>query len=41
MDAGYPCRHDEAVFSLSMGERKLMEHFVVVSIFFRFAALPR
>ena len=30
LDAGHPCRHDEALpFSCSVGERKLMKHFVL------------
>ena len=30
LDAGYPGRHDgEFAFSCSVGERKIMEHFVV------------
>jgi hypothetical protein len=28
MDAGYPCRHDEVRISFSVGERRIMEHFV-------------
>jgi len=36
MDAGYPCQHDErSAFSYSVGERKLMEHFVGDMAFFR------
>ena len=30
MDAGYPCRHDEVRIFISVGERKIMEQFVVV-----------
>jgi hypothetical protein len=34
MDAGHPCRHDEVLpFSFSVGEHKIMNHFVVMSIF--------
>jgi hypothetical protein len=30
LDAGHPCRHDEdPAFSFSVGERKIMIHFVV------------
>ena len=29
MDAGYPCRHDEVRIFISVGERKIMEQFVV------------
>ncbi len=30
LDAGYPCRHDEyRHFSFSVGERKVMNHFVM------------
>ena len=29
LDAGNPCRQDEIAFSCSVGERKLMNHFVV------------
>jgi hypothetical protein len=32
LDAGYPCRHDKAVFSLSVGERKLMKYSFVRSV---------
>jgi hypothetical protein len=32
LDAGYPCRHDEVCHSLSIGERKIMEYFVVNKI---------
>ena len=32
MDAGHPCRHDEYLaFSCSVGERKIMNHFVAGS----------
>jgi hypothetical protein len=35
LDAGYPCRHDEDLrFYASLGERKLMNHFVVKFKFF-------
>jgi hypothetical protein len=30
LEAGHPCRHDEDLaFSYSVGERKIMKHFVV------------
>jgi hypothetical protein len=29
---GYPCRHDKAVFSPSVGERKLMKYSFVCSV---------
>ena len=32
LDAGYPCRHDKAVFSPSVGERNIREHFVMKQI---------
>jgi hypothetical protein len=31
LDAGYPCRHDEVRIFISVGERKIMKHFVVNS----------
>jgi hypothetical protein len=29
LDAGYPCRHDEASILFPAGEHKLMKHFVL------------
>jgi hypothetical protein len=35
LDAGHPCRHDEdPAFSFSVGERKIIIHFVVRTDFF-------
>jgi hypothetical protein len=43
MDAGDPCRHDgDLLFSSSVGERKIMKHFVVkMSVSILVAAKPR
>src|SRR5215470_11312401 len=32
LDAGHPCRHDDLHFHFSVGERKIMNHFVVYSL---------
>jgi hypothetical protein len=31
LDAGNPCRHDEISIFSSVGERKIMNHFVVIT----------
>jgi hypothetical protein len=42
LDAGYPCRHERrSVFSCSVDERKIMNHFVVVSIFSKRRRAPK
>jgi hypothetical protein len=42
LDAGHPYRHDEdPAFSCSVGERKIMNHFVVISVVLSVVAQPR